>query len=59
MLISQEIAPLQATTIEELRRETEIRFREIQQSLFLLREFLEPAVVQNKNAPNQSFLPLE
>ncbi len=57
--IIQETAPLQATTIEELRRETEIRLREMQQNIYLLRQFLEPAIVNNKNTPNQIFLPLE
>ena len=30
-----------------------------QQQIFRLREFLEPAITANKDAPNQSFNPLE
>ncbi len=57
--IPQTQPPLQATTIEELRRESEMRFQEMQQQIYLLRQFLEPAVINNKNTPNQTFLPLE
>lgn len=55
IFITQEIAPLQATTVEELRRETGIRLKEMQQQLFLLRQFLEPAVINNLNTPDVIF----
>lgn len=37
----------------------EAQLRRIQQELFTLREFLEPAVKLNEGAPNQAFNPLE
>lgn len=57
--IPQEIAPIQAETVEELRREVEIRLREMQQQIYLLRQFLEPAVESTDNTPSQVFNPLE
>ena len=55
VFITQEIAPLQANTVEDLRRETEIRLKEMQQQIFLLRQFLEPAVINNANTPDVIF----
>ena len=55
ILITQEIAPLQANDIESLRRETEIRLNGMQQQIFLLRQFLEPAVINNANTPDVIF----
>ncbi len=55
IFITQEIAPLQANTVEDLRRETEMRLKEMQQQIFLLRQFLEPAVINNKNTPTIIF----
>ncbi len=55
IFITQEIAPLQATTVEDLRRETEMRLKEMQQQIFLLRQFLEPAVINNINTPDVIF----
>lgn len=37
----------------------EEQLKKMQQQIFLLREFLEPAVVNNKNCPNQTFSALE
>ncbi len=50
--IIQEIAPLQATTLEELRLETETRLKQMQQDIFLLKEFLVPAITLNENTPD-------
>lgn len=55
IFITQEIAPLQATTVEDLRRETEARLKEMQQQIFLLRQFLEPAIINNQNTPGIVF----
>lgn len=55
IFITQEIAPLQATDVEGLRRETEMRLKEMQQQIFLLRQFLEPAVINNLNTPDVVF----
>jgi len=52
IFITQEIAPLQANTVEDLRRETEARLKEMQQQIFLLKQFLEPAIINNKNTPD-------
>lgn len=53
--ITQEIAPLQATTVEELRRETEAKLRELQLQIWNLRQYIQPGVVMNKDTPQKIF----
>ena len=37
----------------------ETQISRMQQEIYTLRQFLEPAIINNKNTPDQSFTPLE
>jgi len=59
MEIAQHFAPLQAKSLDDLKRELEIRLQEQQQHIWQLRQLLEPIIKLNENTPNQQFNPLE
>jgi hypothetical protein len=58
MDIQAELQQLQGKDLESLKIEIENILRNHQQALYLLRQFLEPAVKNNRNCPDQIFNPL-
>ena len=57
--IAREIPPIRAQTLEELIRVLEEQLQRMQQEIWQIRQFLEPAVKLNEDSPNQQFNPLE
>lgn len=55
MKIQQDIAPLTAMTVAELARVIEIELRRQQAEIYALYQFLQPAMINNANTPNQIF----
>lgn len=64
MDIHQDVPPLQIEglqgegAIREIAVYVETQTARMQKEIFALRQFLEPAVINNDNAPNQEFNPL-
>ncbi len=65
MEIQKEIPPLQILGLQgeevmrEISRYIEAELGRMQGEIFTLRQFLEPAVKNNENTPDQEFNPLE
>jgi len=65
MEIHQDVPPLQTEglqgedAIRTIAVFTETEITRMQKEIFALRQFLEPAVKNNDNTPNQEFNPLE
>ena len=65
MEINQDISPLQIeglppeAAIREIAVYLETNLKRMQTEIFALRQFLEPAIKNNYNSPNQEFNPLE
>ncbi len=64
MEINKEVPPLQIdglqteAVVREVALYVETQISRMQGELFALRQFLEPAILNNDNAPNQEFTPL-
>ena len=65
MEIQNAVPPLQLEGLqgEEATRQigiyVETQIARMQEEIFALRQFLEPAIINNKNSPDQQFNPLE
>ena len=65
MEIKETVPPLQVTglsgeaAIQQIASYVENNLMRMQEEIYTLRQFLEPAIKNNENAPNQYFNPLE
>jgi hypothetical protein len=57
--IQEDIPPLQSTEPYDIAVYVEDQLRRMQREIWLLRQFLEPAVKKNEDCPDQYFNPLE
>lgn len=57
--IAQTIENLRAESVNDLIKQLNPILIRMQQEIWQLRQFLEPAVKHNENCPNQQFNPLE